>query len=176
VEALGIYGSPNSLSILLDMQRAKDPLPYIRDEVTLAMASILGVQNSFYALLVRLANDETLAATLGQDEAESAYEYYMSLHGGWKWPRRKLALIASKTQAKLLQTAVSTYMQEKNGKYISTWLQMLPEDMCDDIILAVLSEAVLDDELAEQARLQLLIVHWAAKQLKSWAKAVSRPR
>jgi hypothetical protein len=176
VEALGIYGSPNSLAILLDMQKAKNPLPYIRDEVTLAMASILDLQNSFYALLVRLAGDESLAATLGQDEAEAACEYYMSLHGGWKGLRKKFALSASMKQAKLLQTAVSQYMQEKKGKQISMWIQALPAGMGDHITRSVLAEAVMDDELAEQSRLQLLIAHWAAEQLKSWAKAVSRPR
>jgi hypothetical protein len=183
VEALGIYKSPNSLSILLDMQKAKDPLPYIRDDVTLAMASILDLQNSFYALLVRLAVplpkdsaalDENLAATLGLDEAEAAYEYYMSLHGGWKGLRKKLALGPSMKQAKLLQPAVSQYMQEKKGKYISAWIHALPAGMSDHITRSVLAEAVLDDELAEQSRLQLLIAHWAAKQLKLWANKLKQ--
>jgi MFS family permease len=174
VEALGIYGSPNSLSILLDMQRVKDPLPYIQDEVTLAMASILDLQNSFYALLVRLADDEGLAATLGQDEAEAACEYYMSLHGGWRGFRKKFALSSSMKQAKLLQAAVAQYMQEKKGKQISTWIQMLPDETCDNIIRSVLAEVVMDDELGQQSRLQLLIAHWSAHQLKSWANKLKQ--
>jgi hypothetical protein len=174
VEALGIYKSPNSLSILLDMQKAKDPLPYIRDEVTLALSCILGLQNSFYALLVRLTNDENLAATLGQDEAEAAYEYYMSLHGGWKGFRKKLALSFSTKQAKLLQPAISQYMQEKNGKPLSVWIQALPADKGRDTIRQALADAVMDDELDQQGRLQLLIVHWAAKQLRAWANKLKQ--
>jgi hypothetical protein len=183
VEALGIYKSPNSLSILLDMQKAKDPLPYIRDEVTLAMANILGLQNSFYALLVRLsvpedsgAPDETLAATLGQDEAEAAYEYYLSLHGGWRGLRKKFALNSCAKQAKLLQPAVSQYMQDKNGASLSAWIQALPAGMCDQTIRSALSAAVMDDELDQQGRLQLLIAHWSAKQLRAWANKLKHDK
>jgi hypothetical protein len=121
-----------------------------------------------------LADDESLAATLGQDEAEAACEYYMSLHGGWKGLRKKFALGASMKQAKLLQTAVSQYMQEKKGKQISMWIQALPAGMGDHITRSVLAEAVMDDELAEQSRLQLLIAHWAARQLKSWANKLKQ--
>jgi len=44
VDAFGIYGSPNSLTILLDILRGADPPPYLRDEVVLAMANILDTQ------------------------------------------------------------------------------------------------------------------------------------
>ena len=82
VEALGIYRSANSLSVLLDILRVADPPPYLRDEVTLAMSAILDTQNQFYSLLVRYLADNSLAVTLGMDEAESAFEFYNSNLGG----------------------------------------------------------------------------------------------
>jgi HEAT repeat protein len=169
VEAFGIYRSPNSLSVLLDILRSANPPPYLRDEVVLAMASILDTQNLFYPILVRfLESDqgsaETLVTTLAMDEAESAFEYIKSNLGSRRKP--EFAIIVN--HAKNIQAAVSAYVREKNGGSLSRWILELSEDLNHPIAQAVLAEAVLDDELSAQPRLQLLIVHWAAHKLRLW--------
>ncbi|MDR3171717.1 MAG: MFS transporter [Treponema sp.] len=167
VEAFGIYRSPHSLSVLLDILRATNPPPYLRDEVVLAMASILDIENQFYPLLVRFLEDESLAPTLALDDAESAYEYYHAAHGGWSlWKKSDLAF--SDKQAKALQPAVAAYIQECKGALFSRWILELPDDLTDTIAQMVLSEAILDDDLSAYNRLRILIVHWAAHKLRLW--------
>ncbi|GHU90361.1 MFS transporter [Spirochaetia bacterium] len=178
VEAFGIYRSPNSLSVLLDILRSANPPPYLRDEVILAMASILDTQNLFYPILVRfLESDqrsqdqgsaETMAATLAMDEAEAAFEYYKSNLGNRRTDKKKpeFALIAN--HAKNIQAAVSAYAREKNGALLSRWILELKEEPDNAIAQAVLAEAALDDELIDHPRLRLLIVHWAAHKLRLW--------
>jgi MFS family permease len=173
VEALGMYRSANSLSVLLDILRVADPPPYLRDEVTLAMSAILDTQNQFYSLLVRYLADNALAATLGMDEAESAFEFYHASLGGRKKDRKdpELALIAK--HAKNIQAAVSSYIHDKNGVELSRWILELPgfaPDSKNSIAQIVLAEAALDDELSAHNRLRLLIVHWAAWELRVWTK------
>jgi MFS family permease len=167
VEALGIYGSPNSLSALLDILRGANPPPYLRDEVVLAMASILDIQNYFYPLLVRFLSDETQVITLAMDEAESAYEFFVSIHGR-KRIKKDSELAALSRQAKILQSAVSEFMSNSKGARLSRWILEIPEDLAHTIVQMVLSETVLDDELAGHRRLRLLIVHWAAHELRLW--------
>jgi HEAT repeat protein len=166
VEAFGIYRSPNSLSTLLDILRGADPPPYLRDQVVLSMASILGTQNQFYHLLVRFLADESLTVTLAMDEAEAAVEYYKSAFGG----RKKSALAESGRQAKILQSAVSAYVRDHNGALLSRWILELPEEIADTMITVILSEAALDDELVSHNRLQLLIAHWSAWELRVWTR------
>ncbi|GHV00089.1 MFS transporter [Spirochaetia bacterium] len=170
VEAFGIYRSANSLSVLLDILRGADPPPYLRDEVVLAMASILDTQNHFYALLVRFLADESLTATLAADEAESAVEYYATSLGGWKSVERKPALKDSNRQARALQESVIAYIRDYQGAALSRWILRLPEGICDPLVPAILSETVLDDELSTHNRLRLLITHWTTHALRQWAK------
>jgi MFS family permease len=167
VEAFGIYRSPYSLSVLLDILRATNPPPYLRDEVVLAMASILEVENYFYPLLVRFLEDESLAPVLAMDEAESAYEYYHTTHGD-RNIRKKSDLVFSSKQAKALQPAVAAYVQDAEGALFSRWVLELPEDLTNTIAQMVLSEAILDDDLSGYHRLRLLVVHWAAHALRIW--------
>jgi hypothetical protein len=157
VEAIGIYGSPDSLSVLMDILRVKDPPPYLRDAVVLAMAGILAIQNTFYPLLVRFLKDNSLAATIALDEAEEAYEKFVSDSRGWASPK----------QAKALQPAVAAYMKESKGGLLSRWILDLPEAQVQDTIRTVLSEVVLDDDLSAYDRLKLLISYWAAQELRS---------
>jgi HEAT repeat protein len=166
VEAFGIYRSPNSLSTLLDILRGADPPPYLRDQVVLSMASILDTQNQFYQLLVRFLDDKSLAVTLAMDEAEAAVEFYNSAFGG----RKKRALAEIDKQAKILQTAVSAYVRDHNGALLSRWILELPDEIADTLIAVILSEAALDDELASHNRLQLLIAHWSAWELRIWTR------
>jgi HEAT repeat protein len=168
VEAFGIYGSRNSLSVLLDILKSSNPPPYLRDEVILAMASILDTQNLFYPMLVRFLENQSLASALAMDEAESAFEYYHSNLGNrWFFLKKKnLALISN--HAKNIQPAVSAYIREKNGAALSRWILELPDEQCSTVVKVVLSEAALDDDLSSLTRLQLLIIHWAAHVLRKW--------
>ena len=168
VESFGIYGSPNSLSVLLDILRFAKPPPYLRDEVILAMTSILDIQNKFYPLLVRYLEDESLGPTLAMDEAEAACEFFNSVHGGWKGSRKKPALEFISKQARSLQGAAASYVRDLRGAALSRWILELPDDLTHAVVQVVLSEAVLDDELTNLGRLRLLVVHWAAHELRLW--------
>jgi hypothetical protein len=169
VEAFGIYGSPNSLSVLLDILKASSPSPYLRDAVILSMANILDVQNYFYPLLIRYLENQSLAVTLAMDEAEAAYEFYISVNGrGWG-KRQKSNAAFLNSQAKALQGVVSAYIQESKGGPLSKWILQLPHELCNHTVQVVLAEAILDDELNSYDRLRLLVVHWAAHKLRSWA-------
>jgi MFS family permease len=176
VEALGIYRSPNSLSVLLDILRGADPPPYLRDEVVLAMSAILDTQNQFYAILVRYVADPNLTVTLALDEAESAFEFYNSNLGGRRKERKDPELATVTKHAKNIQAAASAFARDKNGALLSRWIMELPggpdpeTSSCYAIVQTVLSEAVLDDELSAHNRLRLLIIHWAAYQLRRWTK------
>jgi len=168
VEAFGIYGIPNAIGVLLDILKSENPPPYLRDEVVLALASILDIQNLFYRLLVRFLEDETLVETLALDEAESAVEFYASAFGGWKRIRKKKALAESSSQAKSLQAAVTSYTKDFNGARFSRWILELPDEIAGTLVKVILSEAVLDDELISHDRLRLLIAHFAARGLRVW--------
>jgi MFS family permease len=169
VEALAIYKSPNSIPVLMDILRQKDPPPYLGDEVVLAMAGILGTGKEFYPFLVRYLENESLAVVLAMDEAESAAEYYAAALGGWKTAGRKSQYKKSTAQARALQGAVEAYIRDKNGVLLSRWITALPDDPETGLVPIVLSEAVLDDELAAYTRLRLLICHWASWKLREWA-------
>ncbi|MDR1566424.1 MAG: MFS transporter [Treponema sp.] len=173
VEAFGIYGSPNSLTVLLDILRGAHPPPYLRDEVVLAMASILDTQNQFYPLLVRFLADESQVSTLAIDEAESAYEYYVSVHGR-KRIKKDSSLAEIARQAKALMPAVSVFVKETRGGGLSRWILELPDDIAHTIVQVVLSESVLDDELTGHRRLKLLIVHWVAHELRFWTNKIKQ--
>jgi MFS family permease len=170
VEAFGLYGSPNSLSILLDILREANPPPYLRDEVILAMAKILKVQNPFYPLLLRFLEDESQLATLCMDEAESAFEFYVSIHGHKLKPRKKSEKAQLHHQARELSPAISAYAGEAKGGPLSRWIQELPDRFCDPVAQMVMSEAVLDDELNAYGRLRLLASLWTARKLRQWSK------
>jgi HEAT repeat protein len=170
VEAFGIYGSPNSLSVLLDILKIADPPPYLRDEVVLALAAILDTQNQFYPLLVRFLEDQSLAPALAMDEAEAASEFYRSNHGRANGRKKDPGFAFFVKQARAFQGTVAAFVREKNGAPLSRWILELPGDMAHTIVQIVLAEAVLDDELCALDRLRLLIVHWAAHELRIWTK------
>jgi hypothetical protein len=151
--------------VLLDIFRAADPPPYLRDEAILAMASILDIQNQFYPLLVRYLEDDSLAVTLALDEAEAAYESYMAGTKGLRSRKNANAQFNTK-QAKGLQEAVAAYMKNINGALLTRWIMDFPEGIVPGIAQTVLAEAVLDDELSSHDRLRLLISHWAAHELR----------
>jgi hypothetical protein len=172
VEALGIYGSPNSLSVLMDLLRVKDPPPYLRDAVILAMASILDIQNRFYPLLVRFLEDNSQAPVIAMDEAEEAYELFMSSRKGRRASRKESEGGFTTKQAKALQPAVAAYMNESKGGPLAQWILDLPPDLVQEVIRVVLTELVLDDEFSSYGQLKLLISHWAAHQLRILTKDI----
>jgi HEAT repeat protein len=171
VEAFGIYASPNSLTVLLDILRGEDPPPYLLDEVIIVMAGILEIQNLFYPILVRFLADETQATMLAMDEIESAYEHYNSVLGR-KRSKKNTELAELQKQAKTFQVALPSYVKESNGAALSRWIHELPDDLCHTIVQVVLSEAVLDNELTNYPRLKLLIINWAANKLRQWTKRI----
>jgi MFS family permease len=174
VEAFGIYASPHSLSVLLDILKVEDPPPYLRDEVVLAMSAILDTQNQFYPILVRFLENKSLAPALAMDEAEAAFEYYHSTLGHRRIKRRGSEGIAG--HAKTLQAVCSSYVNDRKGAPLYRWIQELPDDLVHAIAQMVLSEAVLDDDLSSHYRLKLLIVNWAAHELRLWTNKVLRDK
>ena len=170
-EALGIFGCSNSLSVLLEILRGADPPPYLKDEVVLAMSVIMDTERQFYKVLVRYAEDNSLAVALTSDEVEAAFEFYSSIFGRKK-EAGKNSSQAINAHAKNLHAAVFEYMQNKNGTELSRWILQLPDEPgeAETIIRAILAEAVLDDELCAHECLRLLISHWASYKLRVWAK------
>jgi hypothetical protein len=158
VEALGLYGSLNSLSTLIDTLRVQDPPPYLRDAATLSIAGILDIENRFYPLLIRLREMPAIAL----DEVEEACELFLSRRG--RKSRKQTGGITLK-QAKALPEVIAAYVQEANGVPLSQWILDLSEDRVPDKVRLILSEVVLDDEFAAYNRLKLLVSCWAASLL-----------
>jgi hypothetical protein len=173
VEALGIYRSPYSLSILTDIFLEPNPTPYLRDEIVLSMARILDTHKFFYKVFVRFLENERLASMLALDEAESAYEYYRKTTGGW-FNRKKKALLYSNTQAKALVPAVKAFFEGKDSTFLYKWIDALPEemDLVNPVTQEVLTSAIFDKELMEQDRFKLLIAQWSARTLRLWAQKI----
>ena len=167
VEAFGIYGSPDSLSVLLGLLREGKPPPYLRDAAVMAMASIMDIQNKFYPLLVRFSANESVGPTLALDEAESAYEYYVSVHGR-RWGKKSKELVFLGTQAKSFHPAVVEYIRYFRGKDLARWILDLPDEQVHPVAQIVISEVVLDEGFNNDDRLRLLFVHWAAHELRLW--------
>jgi MFS family permease len=170
VQAFGIYGSPNSISVLMDILKIVDPPPYLRDEVTLAVAAILGVENKFYPILVRFLADQSLAPALAMDEAEAAHEFFISVAGRGRGRKKDPDFAFFTKQAKAFPAAVAALARENKGALLSRWILEIPDGLAPGAAQIVFSEALLDDELANFTRLRLLIVHWAAHELRLWTK------
>jgi hypothetical protein len=171
VEALGIYGSPTSIGALLDVLKSANPPPYLRDEVVLALAAILDIQNIFYPILVRFLEDQSLTPTLAMDEAEAAFEFYKS-NPAHRRDRSKGELKQIAGHAKNIQAAVSALVRGRDGTPLSGWIHDIPPDYCNPVAQAILAEAVLDAELGGLPRLQILIACWAAACLRSWVRTL----
>jgi len=173
VEAFGIYASPDSLPVLLEILKDANPPPYLRDAVILSMSRILGTQDQFYPILLRYLQDRALLPALAHDEAEAALEFFNASLGRKRHRKNsETALIAA--HAKSVKAAVSAYVDEKNGLPISQWIQELPEAVCQESVRAVLAAAAANEEFAGYERLHLLIVHWTAHALRNWTKKLKQ--
>jgi hypothetical protein len=137
------------------------------------MASILDIQNLFYPILVRFLADETIALMLAMDEVESAYEHYSSVLGR-KRSKKNTELAELQKQAKAFQAAATSYAKETEGAALSRWIMELPEELCHTTVQVILSEAVLNNELKVFPRLKLLIINWAAHELRLWTNKVKQ--
>ncbi|MDR2397393.1 MAG: MFS transporter [Spirochaetaceae bacterium] len=174
VQAFGIYRSPHSLPILLDILRAVNPPPYLRDEVALALANILDMQQEFYPLLVRFLEDPALVPTLALDEVESAYEYYRTTRGS-RLKRKRSEVLFSLKQAQALQPAVRALIAGNQGAPLARWIGELPSFIAEPVAQLVLGEVLLDDDLISIQRLRLLIVQWASLRLRALATCREPP-
>jgi len=160
--ALEVYASPEALPVLLDLLRQENPPPYLRDEVTLAIAGLLGIQERFYPLLVRYVENPALAPALALDEVDAATERYRVLHPKRKKSRSGAAKAADPPDQ--LRLAVAEYMEAKTGTLLSRWILDL-KDQGTDTVLFLLAEATLDDDLNVHDRFRLLVSAWAADRL-----------
>jgi len=178
-EALGLYGLPHSLYTLLEILRGSDPPRYLRDEVVLAIAAILDIQNQFYPILVRFIANPSLVPALGMDEAEAAYEYFKT-HLSWrKNSRKKNELPTLTKQAESIQTVVSSMVHDNDPSPLSQWILALPaeyfsHDPSFAVAQSIFPETLLDDEMSSHQRLQLLIIHWATYQIRVWTKRLKQ--
>jgi MFS family permease len=187
-EALGIYRNEESVPVLLDILKDKNPPPYVRDEVILAIAAILEPQQKrstrsdesdtkkkFYRILARYSADNSLAVTLAMDEAESAFEFVNKTLSKKKVLKEKESIVAY--YANNFQTVVGKYMKENNGEEFSSWILELPAEYSryTNYMKTILSEAILDEKLITYDCLRLLIIHNAAQELRIWA-AMIKPR
>jgi hypothetical protein len=170
-EALGIFLCPDSLFILVEILRKADNHLFLMEEVVLAIAAILGIQKKFYPVLVQYIADNSLAVTLGIDEAEAACENCLSVINARK--KRENHLNSGITSfIELFQIASKEYMENKKGAGLSRWILEFPDEVFSGkgAVKTVLSEAVLDDELCALSCLRILIVQWAANELCVWAE------
>jgi MFS family permease len=166
-EAIGMFHNPESIVCLFAILHDAEPHLYLRDEAVLAMASILGTQRKFYSILIKYVADNSLAVTLGMDEVESTLEYCKTTI---EKKKRKLKNIFSEIAASMgaFQTAAKEYMENKSGDQLARWIMQLSEENCriGSVARMAIAEAVLDEEFCSFNCLRLLIVHWAAQQMR----------
>ncbi len=186
-EALGFYGSVDSLATLLDIMRKSEPHLFLRDEATLAMAAILGTQKKFYPVLIKYVADNSLELPLAMDEVDVALEFCKTNLDKRKRNAKKLYKEITPF-IETLYNAAKEYMENRNGEKLSRWILELPDPVGAkpgdskttqeardaDIVKTVLSEAVVDETFSYYTCLRLLIIHWAAYKLKILAATVKR--
>jgi MFS family permease len=173
VQSFGIYKSVNSIGVLLDILRSANPPPYLRDEVVLALAAILDIQNQFYPVLVRFLEQQSAAGTtntdvaaIAIDEAEAAFEFYQKYSLGHRRDSPGIKQIAD--HARNIQAVIGAFVRNGDGSALSRWILDIPGEYSNPVVRAILAEAVLDGELGSLPRLQLLISYWAAHSLRRW--------
>jgi len=170
-EALGIYHNHESVPVLLQILRRENIPPFLRDEIILEIAEIIGTQKKFYKILARYAVNNSLASALAMDEVESTLEFVKNAMSKKK-EKFKAHLLSSYTER--FQNAVSSYVNENNGVELTRWILDLPGEhsKSSDFINSIFSEVVIDEDLLINDCLKLLIVHWAALELRIWAAMV----
>jgi len=167
-EALGIYHNCESVTVLLDILRREEIPAYLRDEIILSIAAIIDTQKKFYKILVRYSADNSLSQALALDEVESALEF---VKGAMNRKKEKLQASLFSSYAENFQKAVISYIKENKGAALTRWILDLPGEHSRSFsyINSIFSEAVVDADLNIHDCLRLLIVHWAAQELRIWA-------
>jgi len=175
-EALGIYHNEESVHVLLDILRGKNPPPYLQDEVILAISAIVNTQKKFYKILARysaaeLVTKNSLAATLAMDEVEASLEFVKTALNKKK---AKLNVSIITSFAESFHSAVEKMMRKNEGAPFSRWILEFPGEYSKvaESVKTVFSESVIDDELSVYNCLRLLIVHWASQELRIWAAVI----
>jgi len=167
-EALGLYHNRESIPVLLDILREKNPPPYLRDEVVLAIASIVDTQKKFYNILARYSANNALAATLAADEVEATIEF---VNKALNRKKSKDGVFKISPYLYNFQYIVDNYIVNNNGSEFSGWISELPDEYSrsGSRVKEVFSQAVTDNDLSGHDCLRLLIIHWAAQELRIWA-------
>jgi len=170
-EALGIYRNLESVPVLLDTLRVKDIPPYLRDEIILAIATITDTPKKFYMILARYSANNSLSTAFSMDEVESTLEFVKNITNKKK-AKFNVSVITS--YAENFQKAVNSYIKDKNGTELSGWILELPDEYSKTgrIMKPVFSDALIDDNLKDNDCLGMLIIHWAAQELRIWAAKV----
>jgi HEAT repeat protein len=170
IEALGIYRCPDSLLVLLNLLHKAEPHFFLREEIVLSMAAILGTQKQFYPVLVKYVANNSLAVTLGLDEADATLEFCNTIIAAKRKGSKKSVLELSNL-IENFQNFLNEYMKNKNGEELSQWILGLPDECFKNGIIAkhVLSETVMDNEYNTYNCLRLMISHWAAQKLRELA-------
>jgi hypothetical protein len=169
-EALGFFRNVESLFVLIEILRKSEPHLYLRDEAVLAMALILGTHRKFYSLLLKYVADNSLALPLAMDEVDSSLEYCRkNLSGKKKEVYNEYAEINYHIDS--FHHVVKEYMENKKGEELSRWIMEIPEEHCKGGIVTkmFLAEAILNEEFTDYNCMKLMIVHWAAQELRIWA-------
>jgi MFS family permease len=171
-EALGVYHNGESIPVLFDILREKVQPPYLRDEIMLAITAILDTQKKFYKILARYSADNSLAFPLAMDEADSTLEFVSTALSKKKIPYE--SLVGMKSLAERFKDAAENYARKKDGAELSRIVIEMPDEYSrvGSAIKLVLSEALLDEDLNAYDCMRLLIIHWAAQELRIWVAMV----
>jgi len=155
--ALETLGSYESIQVLLDLLREENPPPYLRDEVVLSIAGIVGILERYYPLLVQYREDPALVNALALDEIEEITEQVVSR-------RRTKGSLKSRPVIRELKEGAARLVNSHDGQQLSRWiLTHLGETKSVDVYL--FAQAILEDDLVAHDRFRLLVCTWAANRL-----------
>ncbi len=152
--ALEIYGDPSSLSCLLDLMRREQPPPYLRDEIVLSLAVLLGFRDDFYRAYRRFLDDPDMALDLVMDEIDGVFEKSRSGHS-------KSAVSVLEQRKSSLREAARRFIADGEGAPLSRWIHERSVKH-PDLPTVLLAEAALDPDLVCYDRFRLLLAFWAA--------------
>lgn len=155
--ALETFGSYESIQVLLDLLRDKAPPPYLREEVLLSLAGIVGILERYYPLLVQYREDPGLVSALALDEIEEVTEHIISR-------RRARNSLDYKTVIRELKEGTAKFLNAYDGQELSRWILTYLGDT-KEIDVYLFAQALLEDDLVAHDRFRLLVCTWAANRL-----------
>ena len=167
VSALELFADPGSLACLLDVLRQESPPPYLRDEVVLSMAGILGVLDEFYPAYIRFLEDQSLGTTLALDGIEAALERFPIRNR--KGEKSRDGKPGPAERVAQLREAIPPLVDGAQGAAFSRWIQeriSSSSAVCEPLF----AEAALDGDLVCYDRFRFLLGYWATSLLESELK------